>query len=111
MSKLKEVEKKLRAEIEAAIKDGWRIEQNSITWIFKEERCCCALGAVIRDLPPETFIWDKYDWAYQRLGITPSEGRAIAKGFDSDQNSDDSQSFYALGVRLRKDYCLQENNE
>lgn len=103
MSKIQEVEEKLRKAIEAALKEGWLLSPGSM---FPDTLECCALGAVVRDHYPDTI--NSFYIAVTRLDLTAREALCLARGFDKDDKFPNMDSpYYRLGATLRQDYLKE----
>lgn len=98
---LEEIERELRAAIEAAIGDGWALGQGCM---FPKDRTCCALGALVRNDTHATDN-DAFYAAVRRLGISSDNATSIARGFDDLHCYEDAdRKYHQLGARLAADY-------
>lgn len=97
---LEEIERELRAAMDAAIRDGWFIDTGSM---FPAENSCCALGSLVRSMEGRGDN-DAFYAAIRKLGITPDQGTALARAFDGLSTIDYDKTFAELGERLAADY-------
>jgi len=100
------VEKRFRHTIEKRLEEGWCLEPGS--YFSKDGTSkCCALGAFLVELPDYKLSSSDSALEYlaKKLGISISDVIYIALGFDKYGIS--SNPFFALGKRLRADYCVE----
>jgi hypothetical protein len=100
MSTIEEVGAKIRASIRAARKEGFAIKPNILR--RKTERACCAVGAVVRNVPH-----DEPGWAAARkeLDVPQSALIDIARGFDGEVLFYEKE-WYDLGAELREEVAI-----
>lgn len=106
---VKQVEKKLRAIIKRAIKNGWTLQRRA--FLLEESKRCCALGAcsILASGKIRTVPHTATEAAMQILGLSYSKVWDIVNGFDSVPGSNPSHivtadNYFRLGQRLAKEF-------
>jgi hypothetical protein len=97
MPTVEEVGAKIRESIRAARTEGFAIKPKILR--RRTERACCAVGAVVRNLPLDTPGWDA---ASRELGVGYYILVDVARGFDGETPASDLE-WYGLGIRLREE--------
>lgn len=95
------IERELRLAIEEARGNEWEIRSGAM---FVHEKACCALGALVRG-----YLFSDENEAFyaavEKLGISPDQGTALARGFDGLKSYPGiDERLYFLGLRLAQDY-------
>lgn len=99
-----EVESRLRSHIKKARDAGYQIVPNIMRGMIGGKPCCCALGAVVLDVPAGEHTWIP---ACERLGITMLQATSFAIGFDMRRFTTDNLpdmydlAAFSLGRKLR----------
>jgi PIN domain nuclease of toxin-antitoxin system len=100
MPTVEEVGEKIRASIRAARKAGFVIAPKRIRSELCGQRQCCAVGAVVHDLPVGSMF---YDEACSRLGLSIGEAACLTSGFDCSEHETFYTKWYDLGAVIRRE--------
>lgn len=99
------IEGQLRASIKAARAKGYRIAPRVMRGHIGGQKCCCALGSVLVDVPDTEM--NTWAIACERLKLQMNEALSIALGFDgrhftsNDRFGAYDPNLYNLGKKLR----------
>lgn len=116
MTKIKEVEQRLRAAIEHALETGIAIRPRRFGLTTETAEYdfadydgapgVCAVGAFLLGKNKRETD-DQFDSAARHLGVRPKDMRALVHGFDSIYTN--CSDFWQLGRQLRRDYYETED--
>ena len=106
MKTLEEVEAQLTLEIEAALKERWKLVNGSFG--SRALKTCCVLTAKFAVLsPPEQFAMDSHPLTnrVEEFGVANQWLWSLVDGFDDHSLSNaQDRDWFAVGVRLRKKF-------